>query len=644
VPDLNVLLQITNESLTAIIVIVAASLLLYNLSRNLYAPVVRASSVLLACVTLVSTIDVFAFFETTQSSLQVWLRLQWVGIAYAPAAMFHLSDALLATTGLVSRGRRRRVMRRLYYLSTLFVVMALFTDVLVHGFVSDPAGHLLAGPVFALYVTYFLIATVVSVYNVLRARQRCLTTYTHRRMTYLLYSFAMPAFGIFPFSLLFAGTGQANEVMFWVLVNLSSLGLVLTMLFLSFPLAFFGSNIPDRAVKAELLQFFLRGPAAGVIVLLVILYLPQAGRILGLPGEEVMPFMVVAMVMFWQWMVSLGMPHLERFLVYTDDQSQMRMVQSIGQRLLTQNDLAQLFEAILAATCDLLQVPVGFIAAVESDGLRIESVVGAWTPPEGWEEEADLLAYVRQNSAEPVVLWQRFWVAPLYSQRTWDDPVNGNGSAQRLLGLMAVDSMGDPTELADEEREVFQVLVLQAAQTLDDQLLQREVFAALEGLLPEMEAVQQLRDAARYGDFPSLTMAHGHTASIFKSPDYLDNVRDALRDYWGGPRLTKSPLLQLRVVRAELGNYDHNPTRSLRAVLLEAVNRIRPNGERSMTRTEWTLYNILDLRFIQGYKVRDVAKRLAMSEADLYRKQRAAIEEVSRILVDMEQEVTSEDV
>jgi hypothetical protein len=210
VPDLNVLLQITNESLTAIIVIVAASLLLYNLSRNLYAPVVRASSVLLACVTLVSTIDVFAFFETTQSSLQVWLRLQWVGIAYAPAAMFHLSDALLATTGLVSRGRRRRVMRRLYYLSTLFVVMALFTDVLVHGFVSDPAGHLLAGPVFALYVTYFLIATVVSVYNVLRARQRCLTTYTHRRMTYLLYSFAMPAFGIFPFSLAVCRDGSGE--------------------------------------------------------------------------------------------------------------------------------------------------------------------------------------------------------------------------------------------------------------------------------------------------------------------------------------------------------------------------------------------------------------------------------------------------
>jgi hypothetical protein len=42
------------------------------------------------------------------------------------------------------------------------------------------------------------------------------------------------------------------------------------------------------------------------------------------------------------------------------------------------------------------------------------------------------------------------------------------------------------------------------------------------------------------------------------------------------------------------------------------------------------------LRFVQGYKVRDVATRLVMSEADLYRKQRVAVEQVARVLADME--------
>jgi hypothetical protein len=55
-----------------------------------------------------------------------------------------------------------------------------------------------------------------------------------------------------------------------------------------------------------------------------------------------------------------------------------------------------------------------------------------------------------------------------------------------------------------------------------------------------------------------------------------------------------------------------------------------------MTTAEWILYNILELKFIQGRRVRDVARRLAMSESDLYRKQRVAIENVARTISTME--------
>jgi len=57
-----------------------------------------------------------------------------------------------------------------------------------------------------------------------------------------------------------------------------------------------------------------------------------------------------------------------------------------------------------------------------------------------------------------------------------------------------------------------------------------------------------------------------------------------------------------------------------------------------MTTQEWLLYNILDLKYIQGKRARDVAMRLAMSESDLYRKQRAAIDELARAISHMEQE------
>jgi hypothetical protein len=113
-------------------------------------------------------------------------------------------------------------------------------------------------------------------------------------------------------------------------------------------------------------------------------------------------------------------------------------------------------------------------------------------------------------------------------------------------------------------------------------------------------------------------------------------VKDALSHYWGGPKLSASPLLGLNVVRRALEAHDGNLTRALRAVLQDAIERQRPQGERKLTASEWLIYNILDFRFVQGHRVRDIARRLALSESDLYRKQRVAVAEVAKTLAEME--------
>ena len=90
-------------------------------------------------------------------------------------------------------------------------------------------------------------------------------------------------------------------------------------------------------------------------------------------------------------------------------------------------------------------------------------------------------------------------------------------------------------------------------------------------------------------------------------------------------------------MRHALGN-EQGPANALRAVLRQAIDQQRPEGARRMTSPEWTLYNILDLRFIERRRVRDVAARLALSEADLYRKQRVAIEAVASALLALERQ------
>jgi hypothetical protein len=130
-------------------------------------------------------------------------------------------------------------------------------------------------------------------------------------------------------------------------------------------------------------------------------------------------------------------------------------------------------------------------------------------------------------------------------------------------------------------------------------------------------------------------------ASPIDDPAFSRWVKDALSHYWGGPKLTRSPLLSLTVVAQAREQSGGDAVRALRTVLQQAIEALRPPGKQSMTATEWTLYNILDLKFRQGRRMRDIAYRLAVSESDLYRKQRVAIDEMARRLAAMELEALS---
>jgi hypothetical protein len=99
--------------------------------------------------------------------------------------------------------------------------------------------------------------------------------------------------------------------------------------------------------------------------------------------------------------------------------------------------------------------------------------------------------------------------------------------------------------------------------------------------------------------------------------------------------------MRLRIVREAMLQNEGKPVNALRAILRRAIDRVRPEGERRFT-AEWMLYNILELKFLEGRKVRDVALRLAMSEADLYRKQKVAIEAVARAVAEMEREAMND--
>ncbi|NLE53036.1 MAG: hypothetical protein GX613_16685 [Chloroflexi bacterium] len=639
-------LDLINETLTTTIVILAASILLYNLSRRTHDRVTRAASIVLACVVVSYTADVFVSLDPGGNKyVESYLRLQWIGIAYIPAALFHLSDALLATTGRPSRGRRRFVIRISYLISTVFMVLALFTDYVVTDPVLGEMARMRPAAGFAVYAAFLLVVGAVALVNVARARRRCLTRYTRRRMTYLLSVFLTPVYGTFPYSLLFGRLGDERATLLLIILNVANLVIMLMLVFMAYPLSFFGAQEPDRVVKSRLMEFMLRGPLTGAAILAAILFIPRATNFLGMDGDAFMPFAAVAILLFLQWSITLALPVLKRWLVYTEDQFQARTIERLGDRLLTQADASQLIESVLAAICDYLRVPTAFVAEVDSGGAKLVQMVGSLAPsPEalvssdlptllngGTNEAADI------EQAGEMFIWHSYWLLPLRSASGVD-----NGAESPPLGVLGVWARAPQPDLDKEELAAFSALAARLARVLEDMQRQAQVFLILEGLATQMDRMQALHGVSRYG-YLSGEPAPYPSSDLLAQEAFSDLVKDALRDYWGGPKLTDSELLKLNIVWREMTEANESsPVRALRAVLARAIENLKPEGQRSLTTTEWVLYNILEMRFLQGRKVRDVALRLAMSESDLYRKQRIAIEEVARQIADMERDLLAE--
>lgn len=632
---------LVNDILQSAVVIFSVSVALYNLPHSFRDRVTRAFNSLLYFVSIVYLTELLATRTTLPVSTDVWIRLEWIGITMVPAATFHLADALLVTTGDVSRGRRALV--RVWYLTgvALFLV-AIFSNQLAADLIVVPhAPHLAAGPLFPFFAVYYWLLSATGVYLVWQARERCVTYTTRKRMTVILVTMLAAPLAVFPYLLLSSNPDLELSIWFWLLLIAGNIIVSIMFALMSYYIAYFGAMSPDRVVRVRLFKFMARVPLAATFVLLVYVLIRRTGSILGLAVDTALAIGVVAAVILIEWGIYALKRPLERLFQLTDE-PEVRRIQELSERLLTTRDLRQFLESVLAASCEVLRTPTAFVAAFTADGPKLEAVVGpliAQTQDWANDEWRDLARSARQENGQSeslrtsdgFILWHDYWIVPLHDQRD-----------ELLLGIMGVQARAPVPDLTEVERMAFDNLVGQVASALEDRFLQQEVFAAVEGLLPQITELQRRRSEATFGGTVYLTAALGEESVLVQDPDFNNMVWDALSHYWGGPKLTESPLMRLRIVQRAMNDHDGNPTKALREILLRAVEQQKPEGERSMTTAEWILYNILELKFIQGQKVRDVARRLAMSESDLYRKQRVAIENVARTISTMEEETLYE--
>jgi len=622
---LLVSLQTLNGILTAGIAITAFSLLLYVLSFNLRDRVTRSFSIILLCVVIVFVGDALSSVAKSPQELEFWLRFQWLGIVFLPPAYLHLSDAVLATTGRPSRGRRRLAVR-LAYLVSFALLLTLPSYLLVGPLVENgqPVPHLQRTWLTWVFTLCYIAVMAISWWNFWRAYQRTVTSASRRRMSYLLTGALAPALGSYPYLLFGYGFAAHYPLTFWLAVTLSNLLVTVLLVLMAYAVAFFGVSWPDRVIKRRLFKWLMRGPVTASAVLAVTTLLRRAGVFFGVETAEIIPVAMVVTILLLEHLITLVAPIWERWLFLGRDRANIELLQTLEERLLTLGDLRQFLEAVLAAACDRLQVSQGFIVALGTQSPELMVTIGGEIPPDKDNLAENLLNQVARNGGEhELFAWGEYWLVPLFDQN------EGKGE---LLGLLGFVHRSD--QILDlEQREALSLLSDRAALALRDRKRQQQVFTSLEALSPQVEMIQRLRAAARYDGTevltaPDLPLEQKHLSQW---------VKEALTHYWGGPKLTQSPLMDLRIVQQALRDHEENPTNALRSILRQAIDQVRPEGERRFT-GEWMLYNILELKFMEGRKVREVAKRLAMSEADLYRKQRVAIEAVANAIVEMEQQ------
>ena len=630
--NIDLFLNFANLILSSTIVITAFSLLVYIFAHNFRSAVARSFCALVTFVIVVYAGDVVLSSVETLQGAVFWLKFQWIGIAFVPAAYLHFSDALLQTTNATSRLRRISVYVS-YVIGLALLLMAIFTDVLVRDgvYYSPQVAHLTAGPLFWVFAVYFFATVGGGAANIRWAKQRCLTSASRRRMTYLAISFAAPGLGVFPYLLIASRPAFIPPTALLLLVLIGNLGVALMIVVMAYSVAYFGVLTPDRVIKHSLIHYLLRGPLVGTCVIIVMLVMPKVERILGLPRDTVLIFAVVATIVLLQILINLTKPFIDR-LIYLQDRGEITWIQELDKRLLTTTDLKQFLENVLTSLCELLRVRRGFVVVMAGGRPQIEAHCGSLRACRTFVDSCDLGALAKPvyegGVSSPLekggfIARDGYWLHPLRTK-----------AGDATLGILGVEAREPEPDLTAEEQEVVEALVSQAEVALEDRSLQQGIFAVLRSIIPEIDLIQRWRGTVRYTGSPGLETIE---SSPLYAPDFQQWVKDALSHYWGGPKLTESPLLKLKIVEEALWENDGNPAKALRAVLNRAIEALKPEGERHMTTSEWILYNILEMKFIQGRRVRDIAGRLAMSESDLYRKQRVAIEEVAKTLVDMEQ-------
>lgn len=622
ISGLETVLKAASDVLTAGVAVITFSLLIYAVTFRLRDAVTNTFTLLLLCLVVIFGVDAFITVIKNKALLVSIIKIHWLGLILLPTTYFLFSDALLTLTGKPSKGKRK-ISGFVFIFISLGFIGLLFSNFLLGNLIdSQPTTPFLKRTFFIdLFSLFFLVVLVLSWYNFVRAYRRTLTQTSRRRMVYLIVSALGPAVGSFPFLLYGSEFASRSPIVFWLLSVVANAAVAVSVIAMTYAVSFFGFPWTDRVIKSRLFRWVMRGPITASLTLGVTTFLTRLGNQFNINNSAVVTLAMVATIVIFEYSITLFAPIWERFFFYGVDRIELEKIRTLEDRLLTTNDLRQFLELVLASVCDRLQIPGAYLIVNNNNSTENLDVHTGNLKNIRSEEKFQIIEFLgKEDYDQPILESGGKSIIPLF-----DSTDNGNPS---LLGVIVIDHVIPPQD--DERNAALNKLSARAVLALRDRAEQEKLFTSLEMLTPQVSVIQDLLASSRKDQGRIFNGEHEvelHDLEMW--------VKDALSQIWGGPKLLQNPILQLNTIQQRIKEGKETPLNAVRELLRKTITQLRPEGERQYT-NEWLLYNLMDLKYLEGWKVKDVAHRLALSEADLYRKQRMAITAISRQIIEIE--------
>ena len=617
------ILRALSEVLAAAVAMTAFSVFLFSLQFLRRRQKLAAAAVpLLLCVTLIYSADALETMAVGHGAKLLWQQIHWTGFVLLPSAGLIFAVILLELTGREIRHSPAIIIADLL-LSLGFVVLLwagkLFSGIRI---ITQIGTTMIHSELTFLFWIFFALNLFGIIWMLGCAYTRTRTQASRRRMIYLVVGLMGIIIGSFP--LLLFGSGlliSQYPLLFWTLSVIGNALVTVMVILVGYSASNFSVPWSDRFTRLRMIEWMLRGPVTASLTLWVVTMINRAGDVLGLDIAGANTLATVVSIIFLEYLVSVAMPRIEKSSLIGLGREDYAIYSEFQGMMVFKPELETYLEALTCALCDRFQARDGFFAASDETG-AFDPVVrtgeSSWTDLQGLLQI--LPAYFAEHGDEPYTDGIGT-VFPVFNRDEGIDTFLG------VIGFADV----SPERLSDGYREVLSDAVEKARTVLWQR---RYLTAAYTVLRTKTEPAGAA--GFRHGSVLNRNELLGSSGTA-----ELDQVsvwvKDALTHFWGGPRLSENPLLGWKIVRKTAEETNDSDINALRTVLKNALEVMKPEGERTYS-GEWTFYNLIDLKFFEKQKVKDVARRLSMSEPDFYRKQKVAVEELAKVILRMEKD------